>query len=119
MKFNPKSILLALLSTLLCATAFAANGQWNNVTVVGIIFYSPEGSPANTVLVELSGTSSGGPSCASNNTYVAVDTSTAAGAIAVQVFQYARITGNVLVGVRGTGACSIVGNIETLYQINE
>jgi hypothetical protein len=108
-----KSLYAFVLSLGISGLAYAG-GAWNGVTVLGLTAYSTEVGAPGWVQIHLSLNGSGGASCGSSyKNYVAIDTSTAAGAFAAAMAQQAFIMGQT-VNISGTGACNVNSQIETL-----
>ena len=122
---DPMNLRLAISSSLVaCLTMWTseafAGGTWTNVTVTQVQPCTSEGCPPNgTVLVTLSASSTGGPTCATNKTTVAIDMSNSAGQFAAGVMQTARLVGTTLAVVTGAGSCSIFSGLETLSAVEE
>jgi hypothetical protein len=103
---------LSAAAILLLGTAAAqADGKATSVTVTGIAGYS-----TGLVLIYISGTISGGPSCATTNKGFAVDGSTKGGAVVLSMAEMAHTLGKT-VTMDGTGLCGVMPGWESLRVI--
>ena len=110
--------LLASVCLVLPTAAFAA-GSWTNVSVIAITAYSAESpyGPNGGAIAVLSSAHGGTPpGCATNTTYIAVDTTNNAGMAALSLLEEAMTQG-LHVNIAGTGSCSI-GPTEALSSVS-
>jgi hypothetical protein len=118
-----KKAIIFSLAAILSAPAFAAPGQWTNVTVLqaqGCMqgYGGVCASPVNLVEFQLSANSTGGPACATNKGWVAVDVTTTIGAFNAAMLQSAKLGGS-LVNITGLGTCISGNTIENIAIVVE
>jgi hypothetical protein len=101
--------------------ACADGSVWTDAKITNIkVVTSAPTAPKGYVLVAFATNGTGTPNCASGYPRnIAIDLSSQGGALAFAVLEKAVFGLPLTVTVRGTGACSVVSNADTLASLEE